>query len=106
MFLRKKKQKRRWEFRCCVLKLDMQKAYDHVEWPYLQVIMTKLGFHELWVNMIMRLVSTFSFSVPFNGDRLDNFKPTKGIRQGDPISPYLFLLAADGLSCLIKTRTQ
>lgn len=68
--------------------------------------MTKLGFHQLWVNMIIRLVSTVSFSVLFNGDHLDNFKPTSGIRQGDPISPYLFLLAAEGLSCLIKARIQ
>ena len=50
----------------------------------------------------MRLVSTVSFSVLFNGDRLESFNPTKGICQGDPISPYLFLLAAEGLLCLIK----
>src|SRR6185437_15485697 len=54
----------------------------------------------------MRMVTTVSFSVLFNGDRLENFVPSRGIRQGDPISPYLFLLATEGLSCLLKARNQ
>jgi len=100
------KKKRARESRCCALKLDMKKAYDRVDWEYLRAIMIRLGFHSLWVNMVMRLVSTVSFSVLLNGERLDSFNPTRGIRQGDPISPYLFLLAAEGLSCLINSRIQ
>jgi hypothetical protein len=49
---------------------------------------------------------TISFSILFNGDKLESSKPTRGIQQGDPISPYLFLLAAEGLSCLLKTHDQ
>ena len=104
MYFMKKKRAR--DNRFCALKLDMRKAYDRVEWSYLKAIMIKLGFHRIWVEMIMRLVTTVSFSVLFNGDRLDSFVPINGIRQGDPISPYLFLLAAEGLSCLLKSKIQ
>ena len=56
--------------------------------------------------MIMRLVTFVSFSVLLNGDCLEKFKPSRGIHQGDPISLYLFLLAAEGLSCLMKSQIQ
>lgn len=54
----------------------------------------------------MRLVTSVSFSVLLNGDCLESFTPSRGIRQGDPIFPYLFVLAAEGLSCLLKSRNQ
>jgi hypothetical protein len=100
------KKKRTRDSIYLLLKLDMRKAYDQVEWEYLKAIMIRHGFHHLWVDMIMRLVTIVYFSVLFNGDWLYSFVPSRGIRQGDPISPYLSLLAVEGISCLLNSRIQ
>lgn len=81
----------------------MAKAYDRVEWPCLQGMMLKLGFAEEFVNTVMRCVTTVLFSVRVNGQLSRLFTPSRGIRQGDPISPYLFLICSEGLSCLLRS---
>jgi hypothetical protein len=80
----------------------MAKAYDRVEWAYLRAMMEKLGFAEAWINLLMKCVQTVSLSVRVNGQFSEYFKPTRGIRQGDPISPSLFLICAEGLGCMLK----
>lgn len=82
----------------------MNKAYDRVEWRFLEAIMDKLGFSSRWIPLIMSCVRTASYSMMFNGNALGNITPTKGIRQGDPISPYLFLICAETLSSLFILR--
>jgi hypothetical protein len=84
----------------------MRKAYDRVEWSYLEAIMLKLGFHPRWVRMTTNLVTVVSFQVLFNGSKLEPFNPSWGICQGDPISPYLFLITGEGLSCPLKDQSE
>jgi hypothetical protein len=86
----------------CADKLDLAKAYDRVDWEYLEGILTKLGFARQWIIWIMACVKSVSYSVRFNGELLEKFTPSRGLRQGDQLSPYLFLFVADGLSQLLQ----
>ena len=89
------------------LKLDVNKAYDRVEWGFLNGMMIKLGFLEVWVDRVMSCVSTPSFSVRINGKAFGNITPSWGICQGDPLSPYLFLICAEGFTSLLaKTEIE
>lgn len=83
------------------LKLDMSKAYDRVEWFFLKKLLDRLGFNAHLINTVMICVRTVSYLVIVNGCTCGNFRPSRGIRQGNPLSPFLFLFCAEALSTLI-----
>ena len=83
-------------------KLDMSKAYDRVEWGCLDKIMEQLGFEGGWRKLLLTCIYTVTYSVRINGKPYGHIVPSRGLRQGDPLSPYIFLLCAEGLSALIK----
>lgn len=89
--------------RCTMaVKTYMSKAYDRVEWPFITRVLQRLGFHAKWVNLIMECVSTESYSYLVNDSMHGSIIPGRGIRQGDPLSPYLFILCGQVLSGLCQ----
>lgn len=84
------------------IKLDMTKAYDRVEWGYLEVTLNILGFNNHWRNLIMSCGSTVSYLVLLNGSSGQVFKPYRGLRQGDHLSLYFFLLCAERFCALLN----
>ncbi|KAK5832528.1 hypothetical protein PVK06_016330 [Gossypium arboreum] len=88
------------------MKLDMSKAYDRVEWPFVEEIIKKLGFDLEWVVSLMKCVKTVSYKVGLNGYIGEKIYPSRGLRQGDPLSPFLFLFYGEGLSSLMKLAMQ
>jgi hypothetical protein len=87
------------------IKLDMAKAYDRLEWSFIENTLLTMGFPSKLVQTIMLCVSTVSFFVLVNGHPSLSFKPHRGIMQRDPLSPYLFILCADVFSGLL-TKNQ
>ena len=84
------------------MKLNMSKVYNRVEWIFLCRLMENMGFENHWIQLIYGCISSVSYSILVNGEPHGDIKPTRGLRQGDPLSPYLFLLVSKGLNSLIQ----
>ncbi|XP_060170338.1 uncharacterized protein LOC132601254 [Lycium barbarum] len=89
-----------------VIKLDMSKAYDKLSWNYVLVVLRKLGFADPFIEMIHRLISNNWYSVLINGTRFGFFKSSRGLKQGDPLSPALFILAVETLTSALNHLHQ
>ncbi|KAK4384355.1 LINE-1 reverse transcriptase [Sesamum angolense] len=90
----------------CTIKVDLQKAYDSVEWDFLKEVLNIFNFPVQFIGWIEQCVSTASFSISLNGSIYGYFSGVRGLRQGDPMSPYLFVLVMEIWHSLLRYRVQ
>lgn len=85
-----------------IFKIDIEKAYGKLEWRFLMNSMSQMGFGNRWLNWINSALQSATLSILINGSPTNEFNMTRGVRQGDPLAPFLFLLAAEGLNQVCK----
>ena len=86
-------------------KLDIEKAYDHVKWEFLMFLLQQCGFSEKWRRWIRCCISIVKFSILINGSLSNFFGSSRGLRQGDPLSPFLFDIVMEALSHMLVAAT-
>eukprot|EP00253_Pinus_taeda_P015484 PITA_15484 len=85
-----------------LLKIDLSKAFDSISWEYMQKVLKAFGFDNAWIRWVSSLISSAFFSILINGIPTSTFRSSRGIRQGDPLSPFLFIIMVEGLGRCIK----
>eukprot|EP00253_Pinus_taeda_P026177 PITA_26177 len=86
-----------------IIQLDLAKAYDKLSWAYIKEVLITYGFDHNWIRCVMALVTTSIFSILLNGSPSKTFKPSRGLRQGDLLSPFLFIVMMECLGNAIKS---
>ncbi|XP_057432616.1 secreted RxLR effector protein 78-like [Lotus japonicus] len=89
-----------------IFKVDYEKAYDSVRWDFLLYMLRRMNFCDKWIKWIRGCLESNSVSVLVNGSPGPEFRMCKGLRQGDPLAPFLFLVVAEGLNGLFKKAVQ
>ena len=97
---------RRRRRRGVLLKVDFEKAYDSVRWSFLLDKLNRLGFLERWIKWVQGCLESATVSVLVNGCPTEEFRPTRGLWQGDPMAPFLFLVVAEGLAGLVRSASK
>lgn len=88
------------------LKTDMSKAYDRIDWDFLEGMLKVFGFPDKWIRLVIQCVSSVKYRVKINGLKSDFIIPQRGLRQGDPISPFLFILCAEWLARKLQDHQE
>jgi len=88
------------------LKLDLAKAFDRIEWSFIVKTLRRQGFNEHFIDLVYNCISTTTLSVIINGKPTPSFHPLRGVRQGCPLSPYLFIIAINELSICLQHHSD
>ncbi|XP_038993423.1 uncharacterized protein LOC120117185 [Hibiscus syriacus] len=90
----------------CALKIDLQKAFDSLNWDFVGIVLHALGLPEKFIGWVLACITKPSYSIVFNGSLVGYFKGARGVRQGEPLSPYIFVMAMNVLSCLLNVAAM
>lgn len=95
-----------WTQKAFLLKLDLTKAFDRIEWNFIVTVLKRQGFKDHFIHLIYNCISTTTMSVIINGEPTPSFRPQRGVRQGCPLSPYLFIIAVNELSICLQHHSN